>query len=82
MRRRYNIPGAPYSIGDAVKVLDNPNDDETFDYYFSGKEGFVDYFEYDCGCGQVFPEDPMIGVRFSNEATSEFWKEELILFQK
>jgi hypothetical protein len=78
-RRRYNIVGAPFKIGDAIQVLDNPNKDETFDSDFSGKQGVVYFFEYDCGCGQSFPEDPMIGVRFNNNAVGEFWKDELIL---
>lgn len=33
--------------------------------------------EYNCGCGQTFPGDPMIGVRFGTLPMSEFWSEEL-----
>ena len=29
------------------------------------------------GCGQRFPDDPMIGVRFPDGALQEFWREEL-----
>ncbi len=81
-RRRYNIPGAPFRIGDSVSILDNPNGDLTFNSDFSGKEGTIEFFEYNCGCGQTFPTDPMIGVRFSNGTIGEFWKEELALLQK
>ena len=81
-RRHYNIKGAPFKRGDIVKVLNNPNNDETFNMEFSEKEGVVEYFEYDCGCGQTFPKDPMIGVLFSNNKIGEFWKEELSLLKK
>jgi hypothetical protein len=78
--RKYNIEGAPFKINNLVRILNNPNKDETFNKNLSGKKGYVEYFEYDCGCGQKFPEDPMIGVRFCNKKVDEFWKEELELF--
>jgi hypothetical protein len=74
-----NINGAPFKINDMVKILNNPNNDETFNSFFSFNEGSVIYFEYDCGCGQNFPDDPMIGVKFNCGAIEEFWKEELLL---
>lgn len=80
--RRIDIDGAPFKIGDTVVILDNPNKDETFNYDFSGRKGVVEHFEYDCGCGQTFPADPMIGVRFSDKKIAEFWKEELSLLKK
>ena len=80
--RKFNIEGAPFRIGDRVIVLDNPNKDDTFNYDFVGRIGVVEHFEYDCGCGQSFPEDPMIGIRFSDKTIGEFWKEELQLLQK
>jgi hypothetical protein len=46
-----DIEGAPYKIRDNVKVLSNPNNDDTFSLKFVGKDGKVEYFEYDCGCG-------------------------------
>ncbi|MFZ1982481.1 MAG: hypothetical protein WAU61_14355 [Smithella sp.] len=76
-RCAYNIDGAPYKIGQKVKVLNNPNKDDTFDVKFINKKGEIIFFEYDCGCGQTFPTDPMIGVKFSNGSIDEFWKEEL-----
>ena len=77
--RFHDVEGAPFNIGDHVKVLDNPNDDSTFNMVYSGKTGIIHYFEYDCGCGQSFPEDPMIGVKFSDYTIGEFWHEELKL---
>ena len=50
--------------------------DETFDDQFLGLMGIVQYLEYECGSGQTFPNDPMIGVRFSS-CVEEFWAEEL-----
>jgi hypothetical protein len=60
-------------------VLDNPNQDETFNTNSSNRVGEIIYFEYNCGCGQTFPNDPMIGVKFDNAEIEEFWEEELIL---
>lgn len=64
-------------IGDMVCVLNNPNNDETFNMDFLGQEGIVKYFDYDCGCGQSFPNDPMIGIEFPNGEREEYWKEEV-----
>ena len=73
----YDIDGAPYKIGQKVKVLNNPNKDDTFDMKFANKKGEIIFFEYDCGCGQTFPTDPMIGIKFNDGSIDEFWKEEL-----
>jgi hypothetical protein len=78
IRREYNIEGAPFEIGDIVQVLNNPSNDETFNSNTIGKVGKVIFFEYDCDCGQTYPHDPMIGVRFSNNLIEEYWREELI----
>lgn len=75
-----NIPGFPISIGDRVKVLSNPNNDLTFDDKYSNKIGSVIYFNFNCGCGQSYPKDPMIGVRFIYGQEDEFWKEELKIY--
>ncbi|MFH0990175.1 MAG: Carotenogenesis protein CarS [bacterium] len=71
-----DVFGAPFRIGQRVRVVSIV--DETGDERFLEGEGIVVYLEYECGCGQTFPEDPMIGVRFLN-VTEEFWKEELAL---
>jgi hypothetical protein len=72
-----NVDGAPFKIGDKIKVLNNPNNDETFNKLFISKSGLVIYYDYECGCGQNFPDDPMIGVRFENGIVEEYWKEEI-----
>jgi hypothetical protein len=77
MNAKYNIEGAPFKIGNRVEILDNFLDDNAFDKKFSNQIGEVIFFEYDCGCGQTFPGDPMIGVKFCNGKIEEFWKEEL-----
>lgn len=76
-RVRQNIHGAPFRIGDAVRVVMSA--DETFDKQYLGEVGTVLYFDYSCGCGQSFPEDPMIGVQFTGFRMEEFWKEELTI---
>lgn len=70
----HDVDGAPFKIGDKVRVVSFS--DDTADEEFLGCQGGVLYFEYSCGCGQKFPNDPMIGVQFG-ERTAEFWKEEL-----
>lgn len=74
-----NTEGPPFKIGDKVGILNNPNVDCTFDEQFIGQTGSIVHFDYDCGCGQSFPSDPMIGVMFSDFKIEEFWKEELFL---
>jgi hypothetical protein len=74
-----DIAGAPFKIGERVRVV--AGIDETFEEGFLGRLGTIEYFEYDCGCGQTFPSDPMIGVRFSN-CIEEFWTEELQVVER
>lgn len=71
-RQKLNI-----EIGDMVLILSNPNNDDTFSNQYVGRKGLVKYFDYDCGCGQTYPHDPMIGVEFPNGKIEEFWKEEV-----
>ena len=70
-----DVDGAPFKSGERVRVTDSK--DETFDRSFKGRIGVVEYFEYECGCGQGYPDDPMIGVRFQSDRIEEFWAEEL-----
>lgn len=77
---RYDdIEGAPFRIGQMVKVLENPSNDETFDIDFANKLGKIRFFEYESGCGQTFPHDPMISVELADGKRDGFWKEELTL---
>lgn len=71
---RTNVEGAPVRIGDLVRVI--RLSDSTADANFFRRCGRVVYLEYSCGCGQSFPDDPMIGIQFPN-GTAEFWKEEI-----
>ncbi len=73
---RKNIRDAPYAIGDCVKVVYSA--DDTFDHKYIGHVGKVSYYNYSCGCGQTYPNDPMIGVEFNSRDSEEFWKEEVI----
>ncbi len=79
--RAYDIEGAPFSIGDTVRVTQII--DETGAPLFIGQTGVIEHYEYDCGCGQEFPHNPMIGVRFPedklDDPLEEFWEEELVL---
>lgn len=72
---RHNVIGAPFQVGEVVRVCSLV--DETGLREFLGSSGAIEYFEYSCGCGQSFPRDPMIGVRFANGKVEEFWPEEL-----
>lgn len=73
--RRVNAPQV--QIGSCVRVIKGI--DETFDERFLQKIGIVENFDFTCGCGQSYPNDPMIGVRFPNGKYEEFWTEELTI---
>jgi hypothetical protein len=73
-----STPGAPFQPGDKVSVVSKG--DATTSHI--GRAGVVAHLEYSCGCGQTFPEDPMIGVRFPEGELEEFWKEELSLLKE
>lgn len=66
--------GLPIAIGDRVQIV--ALTDETAAASHLGQSGHVVYFDYFCGCGQSFPDDPMIGVMLG-ESVGEFWREEL-----
>ena len=88
--RCYDIEGAPFSIGAMVKITDL-TDPDTFSYTklpedeledaFIGVTAIVRHYDYDCGCGQIFPDQPMIGVEFQSGPLKgqihEMWPEEL-----
>jgi len=74
---KHNVVGAPFRIGKLVRVVKAT--DETFEEEFMGKVGIVIYYDYK-HCGQTYPNDPMIGVRFSERKSSVFWREELAAF--
>ena len=70
-----DVVGAPYKIGQEVRVTFLC--DETADPSFLWMDGVVEHLDYDCGCGQSYPGDPMIGVRFADGRIEELWREEL-----
>jgi hypothetical protein len=73
------VEGSPFQPGQHVAVVD-AIDGEVHDVSgWIGQEGTVEYLEYSCGCGQVYPAEPMVGVRFVNGRLEEFWPEELDL---
>ena len=76
-RIREHVPGAPRQPGDAVLVVAaiDPNVHDVSEHV--GKTGRVDYLNYDCGCGQRYPDEPMIGVVLADGTEEEFWPEEL-----
>lgn len=71
------VKGAPFNIGRRVRVARLT--DESGDESLLGQTGVIEHYEYSCGCGQSFPADPMIGVRFRSGKIEEFWREELRL---
>lgn len=73
--RESDVAGAPFTIGLRVTVV--AVSDGTVDDAWIGRSGLVEHYEYDCGSGQTFPHDPMIGVRFDDGQLEEFWPEEL-----
>lgn len=84
-RKRYGrVDGSPFQPLDRVRVTQDcdgthVDTNERGESLLVGEVGSVRYLEYDCGCGQVFPSEPMIGVRFATGVTREFWPEELEL---
>lgn len=71
------VLGSPYQPGDLVRVI-AAVDVEIHDVsHYVGRFGLVKYLEYECGSGQQYPDDPMIGVRFRDGSVEEFWREEL-----
>ena len=73
-----DIAGAPYRIGERVRVKAE-GDDETFDPAYAGRVGTVVGFVKDCGA--TFPADPYIrvaGVDGPNGCWQDgFWKDEI-----
>lgn len=71
------VEGSPYQPGQMVRIVAAVDKDAHDVTDYIGRVGSVEYLEYSCGCGQTFPCDPMIGVRFDTAAIEEFWAEEL-----
>jgi len=65
-----------FKAGQEVEII--KISDETGDESYLNKMGVIKYFDYLCGCGQTYPDDPMIGIEFNNGVVEEYWKEEII----
>jgi hypothetical protein len=76
---RERVLGSPYQPGDAVRVVRSvePAGFGTDVLAWVGLQGEVVHLDYLCGCGQRYPDDPMIGVLFKNGDVQEFWHDEL-----
>jgi hypothetical protein len=76
---RVFTPGAPYQPGVEVVVVASAEVKGSLTDVsgYIGRRGTVEHLEYSCGCGQHYPDDPMIGVRFLEGDLYEFWFEEL-----
>lgn len=71
-----DVKDAPFFIGCKVEICWGESDG-TFDEEINGMCGVIEYYEYECGCGQTYPNNPMIGVSIPKYDTLEFWPEEL-----
>jgi hypothetical protein len=72
-----DIRGAPFGIGLLVQV--HRLADGQGNSSLLWRQGVIEHYEYSCGCGQSYPTDPLIGVRFPEGGLEEFWNEELSL---
>lgn len=68
------VPGAPHQPGDRAVFIGMV--DSQCDQIEVGEVGVVVYLEYSCGCGQVYPESPMLGISFGGRMV-EVWPEEV-----
>lgn len=67
----------PFLPGDFVYVV-KAVDAEVHDVSnYIGRSGKVVSLDYDCGCGQEYPDQPMTLVDFGRGDNEEFWPEEL-----
>ena len=73
------VAGAPFQPGRLVRVVHAVDVDVMDVSDHIGKAGCVAFLEYACGCGQQYPDDPMIGVVLVDGTLEEFWREELAL---
>ena len=67
---------APYIPRQLVRVV-RALDRDIYDVSgFIGRQGVVERLEYE-GCGQSYPGDPLVEVRFDDGRREAFWREEL-----
>lgn len=89
-----DVEGAPFKIGQRVTIMkiidgstleyigigDADSIEDAVEEYFLDKDATVIYLAYEGCCGQVYPQDPMIGLLIDgDEQEHAFWAEELII---
>ncbi len=82
MNHTTHVSGSPVQPGERVTVVTTVDADATDISRHVGRSGVVVHLNYDCGCSQQYPGDPMIGVRLDGAEpgpgeVEEFWAEEL-----
>ena len=79
-KHRGKVVGAPYQPGQRVKVIgpNAPGDvDEEMCAPYLGCVGVVEELRYRTGCGDRFPQEPMILVLLDDGRRYDFWRNEL-----
>ena len=75
---REHVPKAPFQLNDRVRVFCAVDVTVHDVREHIGLCGVVEYLDYSCGCGQMYPTDPMIGLVLENGEREEFWREEIV----
>jgi hypothetical protein len=70
----------PFSVGERVQIVSATDLDIHDVSHHIGRVGRVEEVLEKAGCGDQYPEDPMIKVRFVKK-TCVFWKEELSTYK-
>jgi len=81
IRIRGYVFRAPFQCGQRVKVKgpNRPGDiDEEMCAPYVGCCGVVQWLRYQTGCGDRFPDDPMICVELDDGREYDFWHNELL----
>ena len=71
------VEGSAYQVGDVVLVVARGGDVRMVER-FLGMIGTVEELDYRNICGQRYPRDPMVCVRFADGDRDGFWSEELL----
>ena len=74
-----HVHGSPYQVGETVRVVRSLDSEasQCGVHEHIGRVGTVRHLEYFCGCGQSYPDAPMIGITFTDGSWEEFWPEEM-----
>ena len=59
-------------------MADEDSIEDAIEKHFLNKDATVIYLNYDGDCGQIYPHEPMIGLRLDGDSEEHaFWIEEL-----